>query len=134
DGPEGYFKIAVDKVEGDKVLAWHVADKQGNRSANLGGPEIANIDLVLGQGRAAGQAILKDVGRQMLARTYSNMQANAASGSAEPQAAAPAVAKQAPPQPAPSMPLSPGLLAAFGVLALGVGAVGYEFGRRRGKS
>lgn len=134
DGPEGYFKVAVDKVEGDKVLAWHVADKQGNRSANLGGPEIANIDLVLGQGRVAGQAILKDVGRQMLARTYSNMQANAASGSAEPQAAAPAVAKQAAPQPAPSMPLSPGLLAAFGVLALGVGAVGYEFGRRRGKS
>lgn len=135
DGPEGYFKIAVDRIEGDKVLAWHVADKQGNRSANLGGPEITNVDLVLGQGRVAGQAILKDVGRQMLARTYSNMLANATPASA-PQAAAPApvATKQAPPQPAPAAPLSPGLIAAFGVLALGVGAVGYEVGRRRGRS
>jgi len=135
DGPEGYFKIAVEKVEGDKVLAWHVADKQGNRSVNLGGPEITNVDLVLGQGRVAGQAILKDVGRQMLARTYNNMQANAATAAAS-QTAAPtiATAKQAEPQPAPAAPLSPGLIAAFGVLALGVGAVGYEFGRRRAKS
>jgi hypothetical protein len=136
DGPEGYFKVAVDAIDGDKVLAWHVADKQGNRSANLGGPTITNVDLVLGQGRVAGQAILKDVGRQMLERTYVNMASAGAVQPAPALAAAPSV--PAPAQPAaapqhaaPSAPLSPGLLATFGVLALGVGAIGYEVGRRR---
>lgn len=131
DGPEGYFKIAVEKIDGDKVLAWHVADKQGNRSANLGGPTITNVDLVLGQGRVAGQAILKDVGRQMLERTYSNMSANLSSSIASaPAAAAPQQASSH----APAAPLSPGLIAASGVFALGIGAVGYEVGRRRRKS
>jgi hypothetical protein len=136
DGPDGYFKVAVDAIDGDKVLAWHVVDKQGNRSANLGGPTIANVDLVLGQGRVAGQAILKDVGRQMLERTYINM---TAAGSAQPVSALAASASA----PAPAQPgattqhtvsatsLSPGLLAAFGVLVFGIGAVGYEVGRRR---
>jgi hypothetical protein len=128
DGPEGYFKIAVDRIEGDKVLGWHVADKQGNRSVNLGGPTITNVDLVLGQGRVAGQAILKDVGRQMLARTYENMQANVAASGAAPSVVP---AQQAATHPAPAAPLSPGLIAAFGVFAVGVGAVGYEVGRRR---
>lgn len=127
DGPEGYFKIALDRIEGDKVLAWHIADKQGNRSANLGGPTITNVDLVLGQGRVAGQAILKDVGRQMLSRTYDNMQANAAPGPAPVVAATPAPAQHA-------TSLSPGLIAAFGVFAVGIGAVGYEIGRRRPRS
>ncbi|OYW20936.1 MAG: hypothetical protein B7Z52_01550, partial [Burkholderiales bacterium 12-64-5] len=56
EGPEGYFKVVVDRIENGTVAAWHVADKEGNRSINLGGPEVANIDLVLGQGRVAGQA------------------------------------------------------------------------------
>lgn len=122
DGPEGYFKIAVDRIDGDKVLGWHIADKQGNRSANLGGPTITNVDLVLGQGRVAGQAILKDVGRQMLARTYDNMQAQSAPSAAAPATAASHVAQAS---------LPPGVIAAFGVFALGLGAIGYEFGRRR---
>lgn len=130
DGPEGYFKIAVDRIEGDKVLGWHVADKQGNRSVNLGGPTITNVDLVLGQGRVAGQAILKDVGRQMLARTYDNMQANAGVSAVAPSSA-PVQQAAAHSAPAPAAPLSPGLIAAFGVFAVGVGAVGYEVGRRR---
>lgn len=132
DGPEGYFKIAVDRIEGNRVLDWHVADKQGNRSANLGGPTITNVDLVLGQGRVAGQAILKDVGRQMLARTYENMQGNVAAGAAQPTMTVPQAAHHAPN--APAEPLSLGLIAAFGVFAAGVGAVGYEVGRRRRKS
>jgi hypothetical protein len=69
-GPEDYFKIAVDEVQDADVTAWHVEDQQGNRSVNLGGPGIANIDLVLGQGRITGQAILKDVGRAALQRMY----------------------------------------------------------------
>jgi hypothetical protein len=131
-GPEGYFSITVDRVDGDKVLAWHIEDRQGNRSVNLGGPTITNVDLVLGQGRVAGQAIMKDVGRQMLERTYTNMQAAGTS-----VAAAPATA-QASISPTPithvstsGFSLSPGLLAALGVFGLGIGAVGYEMGRRR---
>jgi hypothetical protein len=127
DGPEGYFKVAVDRIEGDKVLAWHIADRQGNRSANLGGPTITNVDLVLGQGRVAGQAILKDVGRQMLTRTYDNMQTNTASG---PTAVVAATAAPAP----HAASFSPGLIAALGVFAAGIGAVGYEIGRRRAGS
>lgn len=133
DGPEGYFKIAVDRIEGDKVLGWHVADKQGNRSANLGGPTITNVDLVLGQGRVAGQAILKDVGRQMLSRTYDNMLAQSAPDAAA-SAASHVAASATTTQHVSQASLSPGMIAAFGVLGLGIGAIGYEVGRRRRKA
>jgi hypothetical protein len=73
-GPEDYFKIVVDEVKGADVTAWHVEDQQGNRSVNLGGPGVANIDLVLGQGRITGQAILKDVGRAALQRLYTTLE------------------------------------------------------------
>lgn len=63
DGPEKYFKIAVDEISGADVRAWHVADRDGNRSVNLGGPGITSIDLVLGQGRVAAQLVLEDFGR-----------------------------------------------------------------------
>jgi hypothetical protein len=60
----------VEHLQGNEVAAWHVADQQGNRSINLGGPGITNIDLVLGQGRITGQALLKDVGKAALERLY----------------------------------------------------------------
>lgn len=82
-GPEGYFKIAVDKIQNDEVLAWHIEDRQGNRSVNLGGPGIKNVDLVLGQGRVAGSDILKDVGSKALERTY-NALAQYQSGQSSP--------------------------------------------------
>lgn len=69
-GPEGYFKVVVDRLAGGEVLGWHVEDRDGKRSVNLGGPSVKNVDLVLGQGRVTGQAILKDVGRAALVRTY----------------------------------------------------------------
>ena len=69
-GPEGYFKIIVEHLQGNEVAAWHVEDQQGNRSINLGGAGVTNIDLVLGQGRITGQAILKDVGKAALERLY----------------------------------------------------------------
>lgn len=123
-GPEGYFKVAVGRVDGDQVLGWHVEDKQGNRSANLGGAGITNVDLVLGQGRVAGQAILKDVGRAMLDRTYGALKASQSTGSV---AATPTTQ-------AASLPVSPGMAAALGILLLGFGAVGYEIGRRRART
>jgi hypothetical protein len=69
-GPAGYFKIIVERLQDNEVSAWHVEDQQGNRSVNLGGAGITNIDLVLGQGRITGQAILKDVGKAALERLY----------------------------------------------------------------
>lgn len=73
-GPEGYFKITVGEISGDEVRAWHIADRDGNQSVNLGGPGVTNVDLVLGQGRVSGQAILKDVGRATLVRTYNALE------------------------------------------------------------
>jgi len=115
NGPQGYFKVVIDKTDGDKVLAWHVEDSKGNRSANLGGANITNVDLVLGQGRVAGQAILKDVGRALLNRTYQQAVANTSAA----------------PTPTASSSISPAVLAGFGILALGLAAVGYEVGRRK---
>jgi hypothetical protein len=102
-----------------------VEDAKGNRSANLGGAGVANIDLVLGQGRVAGQAILKDVGRAMNVRNYTAL-----------AAAAPATTATATPVPATAAPtamagLSPTLLGGFAVLGLALGGVGFEVGRRR---
>ena len=129
-GPEGYFKVAVDRLDGDTVAAWHVEDRQGNRSVNLGGPDVANVDLVLGQGRVTGQAMLKDVGRAMLARTYKALakasgQTPADTG-AQPTAQEPAQATTG------TSGFSHGMLAGLGILLLGCAGVGYEVGRRRG--
>jgi hypothetical protein len=63
DGPEKYFKIVVTDISDVDVRAWHIEDRDGNRSVNLGGSGITNIDLVLGRGRVAGELILKDFGR-----------------------------------------------------------------------
>ena len=128
-GPEGYFKIALDRLNGDKVAAWHVEDRQGNRSVNLGGADVANVDLVLGQGRVTGQAILKDVGRAMLARTYQSIVEASGQTVAANTGAKPATHEAA--QSAVVAGLSPGMLAGFGILLLGCIGVGYEIGRRR---
>jgi len=118
-GPEGYFKVVVDRIDNGKVAGWHVEDKAGARTPNLGGPTIENIDLVLGQGRVAGQAILKDVGRAMLARNYE------ASNRLSPT-------DEVPPQAAGGIGgLSPALLGALVLLLVGGLAVGFELGRRR---
>jgi hypothetical protein len=113
DGPEKYFKITVDQIDGTDVRGWHISDHDGNRSANLGGTGVTNIDLVLGQGRVAGQAILKDVGRAMLKRI-----SNASSQPAQqPQASA--------------TPLPLGMIVAPAMLVLGAAGVSYEVGKRR---
>lgn len=75
-GPEGYFKIVVDNIQNGQVLAWYVEDRQGNKSVNLGGSDIQNIDLVLGQGRVTGSDILNDVGSKALVRTYNALAQN----------------------------------------------------------
>lgn len=140
DGPERYFRIVVDSVDGVAVTGWHVEDASGNRSINLGGPQVANIDLVLGQGRVAGQAILKDVGRALLVRSYENAArletgARPAGEKSAAIAAVPAPTVPAPAVTATAQPveasISPAFIAAIGVMAIGAGAIGFEIGRRR---
>jgi hypothetical protein len=132
-GPEGYFKVVVDGIDGADVTAWHIEDGKGNRSVNLGGAGVQNVDLVLGQGRVAGQAILKDVGRQLLDRTYQAARINEQkAAAAQPSAVAPAAPE--PRAAAPAMQiagLTPGMMVTLLVLLLGGLAVGYEVGRRR---
>jgi hypothetical protein len=110
DGPEKYFKIVVGKIVGDEVKDWHIEDKEGNQSINLGGAGVSNIDLVLGQGRVAGQAILMDVGRAMGVRNYT--------------AHAQAVSAQ-------SNDMSVGVMAGIGILISALVGLAYELGRRR---
>ncbi len=114
-GPQGYFRIAVDKAEGAEVLAWHVEDAQGNRSANLGAPGITNVDLVLGQGRVTGQAILKDVGRALLERAATLPAASATAATAR----------------ATGTAITPALAGGLGMAVLGLAALGFELGKRR---
>lgn len=86
NGPEGYFKIVIDDVQGDKVLAWHLEDKNGAKSVTLGGPDKINIDLLVGKGRVANN-ILEDIGLAALENTYTYLevaQAQAAGKPAQP--------------------------------------------------
>ena len=112
-GPEGYFKIAVGKIAGSEIVSWHIEDRDGNPSVDLGGPGVTNVDLVLGQGRVTGQAILKDVGRAALARTYKALE-----------------------RPIPARSglgaVSPGV--GLAVLLAGLVAVSYEIRIRRGRA
>ncbi|WP_222129975.1 hypothetical protein [Bordetella genomosp. 13] len=130
-GPEGYFKVVVDTVADGKVTGWHVEDREGARSINLGGPDVANVDLVLGQGRVAGQAILFDVGRAMLARTYAAAQRADTGAASVPAAPAPSPAPAAAPAAQSNGGLSPSLIIVIAILALACLGVGFEWGRRR---
>ena len=48
EGPDGYFKIVIDKISGDTVEAWHVETKE-DKTGNLAGrAKGKHIDLVVG--------------------------------------------------------------------------------------
>ena len=47
-GPNGYFKIVIDKMEADKVLAWHLEDAAGQSTGNLAArAKGRNVDLLV---------------------------------------------------------------------------------------
>lgn len=46
-GPNEYFKIVVDEIEGDAVKAWHLEDSLGNQTGNLVQGEGKHIDLLV---------------------------------------------------------------------------------------
>jgi hypothetical protein len=47
-GPEGYFKIVVTDFDGEKIQAWHMEDKDGNKSPNLAELARNNVDVMVG--------------------------------------------------------------------------------------
>lgn len=47
-GPEGHFKIVITDFDGEKIQAWHIEDKEGNRSPNLAELARNNVDLMVG--------------------------------------------------------------------------------------
>lgn len=47
-GPDQYFKLVIDKFDGQTVSAWHVEDAKGNKTQNLADrAKGKNIDLML---------------------------------------------------------------------------------------
>lgn len=34
-GPDGYFKVIIDEIDGNVVKAWHLEDSMGNKTLNL---------------------------------------------------------------------------------------------------
>ncbi len=48
-GPNGSFKIVIDRIANNKVTAWHIEDRRGNKSPNLAASAKGeHIDLVVG--------------------------------------------------------------------------------------
>ena len=49
DGPGGLFKIVVDDFNGKVIRSWHLEDKYGEKSRNLGGEQCKSLDTVVGE-------------------------------------------------------------------------------------
>jgi hypothetical protein len=49
DGPKGLFKIVVDDFDGNVILSWHIEDKYGEKSRNLGGEQCKSLDTIVGE-------------------------------------------------------------------------------------
>ncbi|MBN1380598.1 MAG: hypothetical protein JXA41_02865 [Deltaproteobacteria bacterium] len=49
NGPRGLFRIVIDKFNQDAVSAWHIEDKFGEVSRNLGGPACKSLDAIVGR-------------------------------------------------------------------------------------
>lgn len=47
-GPEGYFSIVIDEIDGDQVKGWHVENGEGKTDNLAGRAQGKNVDLVLG--------------------------------------------------------------------------------------
>ena len=47
-GPDGYFKVVIDNIEGNVVKGWHLEDSKGNVTLNLvDRAKGKNIDLLV---------------------------------------------------------------------------------------
>ncbi|MBN1846981.1 MAG: hypothetical protein JW932_00190 [Deltaproteobacteria bacterium] len=48
-GPRGLFRIVVDNFDGQVIQSWHVEDKYGEKSENLGGVQTKSLDTIVGK-------------------------------------------------------------------------------------
>ena len=49
DGPRALFKIVVDEFDGKTISSWHVEDKYGEKSRNLGSAKCKSLDAIVGK-------------------------------------------------------------------------------------
>jgi hypothetical protein len=63
DGPRGLFKIVVDQFDGKTINSWHIEDKYGEKSRNLGSDKCESLDAIVGQ-------VGTYIGRFLLVMTY----------------------------------------------------------------
>ena len=48
-GPQDYYKVVIDEYDGKTIKAWHLEDKDGNKTGNLAGrSQGQHIDAVVG--------------------------------------------------------------------------------------
>ena len=60
DGPRGLFKIVVDKFDGQAISSWHIEDKYGEKSRNLGSTKCKSLDAIVGRvGLSIGRFLLE---------------------------------------------------------------------------
>ena len=49
EGPRGLFKIIVDHFNTEGITSWHLEDKYGEISRNLGGNNCKSLDAIVGR-------------------------------------------------------------------------------------
>jgi hypothetical protein len=49
EGPKGLFGIVVDEFKDDVIARWHIEDKYGESSRNLGGDYCKSLDTIAGR-------------------------------------------------------------------------------------
>jgi hypothetical protein len=73
-GPNGYFKIVIDKFDGKTVQAWHLEDAEGNSSGNLvrrsGGK---HIDLLVNKNCRTVAHFLKRIALDVIAEQQARL-------------------------------------------------------------
>ena len=48
-GPEKLFEIVIDEFDGTTISAWHIEDKYGETSRNLGSNKCKSLDAIVGR-------------------------------------------------------------------------------------
>ncbi len=67
DGPRNLFKIMVDDFDGKVIRSWHIEDKYGEKSRNLGDAECKSLDAIVGEvGLYMGGQVMTNVYGQAL--------------------------------------------------------------------
>ncbi len=61
NGPDGYFKIVIDAMEGDTIKAWHVENAEGRTDNLAGRSEGKHIDAAIGAACRSMAAFFKGV-------------------------------------------------------------------------